>query len=156
MKRSKKILLVSHCILNQNVVIEEEARALGAIPSAVNWINEEGVGVVQLPCPEFTFLGLDRPSMTYEQYDNEPYREHCRSILHPVIEQIQEYVRCGYEITGILGIESSPSCDHSRGVFMEELRKLLLKNNLPLGTQWFLPNTKEPVFNRNEHFHEKG
>lgn len=156
MKRSKKILLVSHCIFNQNVVIEEEARALGAIPSAVDWINEEGLGVVQLPCPEFTFLGLERPSMTYEQYNNEPYREHCRKILRPVIEQILEYVHCGFEITGILGIKSSPSCDHSRGVFMEELRELLLKNNLPVGTQWFLPNVREPVFNSKEHIQKKG
>lgn len=156
MKRSRKILIVSHCIFNQNVVIEEEARALGAIPSAVDWINEEGLGVVQLPCPEFTFLGLERPSMTYEQYNNEPYREHCRKILRPVIEQILEYVHCGFEITGILGIKSSPSCDHSRGVFMEELRELLLKNNLPVGTQWFLPNVREPVFNSKEHIQKKG
>lgn len=155
MKRSKKILLVSHCIFNQNVVIEGEARAFGAIPSAVDWIKEEGLGVLQLPCPEFTFLGLQRPSMTYEQYNTEEYREHCRSILQPVISQIQEYVRCGFEITGILGIKSSPSCDHSRGVFMEELRELLVKNNLPIGTEWFLPNVKEPVFDSEKHFLEK-
>lgn len=155
MKRSKKILLVSHCIFNQNVVIEGEARAFGAIPSAVDWIKEKGLGVLQLPCPEFTFLGLQRPSMTYEQYNTEEYREHCRSILQPVISQIQEYVRCGFEITGILGIKSSPSCDHSRGVFMEELRELLVKNNLPIGTEWFLPNVKEPVFDSEKHFLEK-
>ncbi|MBY0095815.1 CD3072 family TudS-related putative desulfidase [Mesobacillus maritimus] len=151
MQRSKKILLVSHCILNQNTVIKEEARALGAIPSATDWIKEEGFGVVQLPCPEFTFLGLDRPPMTYEEYDNEKYRSHCQKILTPIIEQLTEYRRSGYEITGVLGIQSSPSCDQTRGVFMEELQKLFQTHHIPLEKQWYLPNTEDPVFNSNEH-----
>lgn len=147
MQRSKRILLVSHCILNQNTVIKEEARALGAIPSATEWINEEGFGVVQLPCPEFTFLGLDRPPITYDEYDNEEYRSHCHNILKPIIEQILEYRRCGYEITGVLGIQSSPSCDLTRGVFMEELQRLFHQHQIPLENQWYLPNTADPVFN---------
>lgn len=152
MQRSKRILLVSHCILNQNTVIKEEARALGAIPSATDWIKEEGFGVVQLPCPEFTFLGLDRPPMTYEEYDNENYRSHCQKILTPIMEQILEYQRCGYEITGVLGIQSSPSCDQTRGVFMEELQKLFHQHQIPLENQWYLPNTKDPIFNSDENF----
>ncbi|WP_404328645.1 CD3072 family TudS-related putative desulfidase [Mesobacillus maritimus] len=147
MQRSRRILLVSHCILNQNTVIKEEARAFGAIPSAVDWIKNEGFGVVQLPCPEFTFLGLDRPPMTYEEYDNEEYRKHCKKILTPIMEQLKEYRRCGYEITGVLGIQSSPSCDQTRGVFMEELQKLFHEHQITLERQWYLPNTKDPVFN---------
>ena len=152
MQRNKKILLVSHCILNQNTVIEGEARSLGAIPTALDWIHEEGLGVVQLPCPEFTFLGLERPPMTYEEYDNEAYRIHCKKILKPVIEQLVEYKRCGYDITGILGIQSSPSCDMTRGVFMEELKKLLKEKQIGIETQWFLPNEMDPVFNSKENF----
>lgn len=151
MLRNKRILLVSHCIINQNTVIEGEARSLGAISSAVDWIQAEGLGVLQLPCPEFTFLGLDRPPMTYEEYDHEKYRLHCRKILQPIIEQLMEYKRCGYEITGILGIQSSPSCDMTRGVFMEELKKLLLEQQIPIETQWFLPDQQEPIFNHKEH-----
>lgn len=152
MQRSKRILLVSHCILNQNTVIDGEARALGAIPSALDWMKEEGVGVVQLPCPEFTLLGLDRPSMTYEQYDHSKYRDHCRKILIPTMEQLEEYKRCGYEITGVLGIQSSPSCDPSRGVFMEELQKLFDEYDIPIEKNWFLPNDGNPKFNSKEHF----
>ncbi|MBM4764834.1 CD3072 family TudS-related putative desulfidase [Bacillus sp. B15-48] len=151
MQRSKKILLVSHCIINQNTVIEEEARAMGAIPSALDWIKEEGFGVVQLPCPEFTFLGLDRPPMTYEEYDTFEYRSHCQKILTPVIEQLEEYRRCGYEIIGVLGIQSSPSCDQMRGVFMEELQKLFQEHQIPLKKQWNLPNTIDPVFHKDMH-----
>lgn len=152
MQRNKKILLVSHCILNQNTVIEGEARSFGAIPTALDWIQEEGLGVIQLPCPEFTFLGLERPSMTYEEYDNEGYRQHCREILMPVLEQLTEYQKCGYQIIGILGIQRSPSCDMTRGVFMEELKKLFIDHQIPITTQWFLPDQKEPIFNSKENF----
>lgn len=152
MQRSKKILLMSHCILNQNTVIKEEARAQGAIPSAVEWAMNEGYGFLQLPCPEFTFLGLDRPSMTYEQYNTSNYRKHCRNILKPVLSQAEDYVKNGYEIAGLLGIQSSPSCDPIRGIFMEELTAMLNEKGIPLETLWYLPNTENPVFNSSEHY----
>jgi len=152
MQRSKKILLMSHCILNQNTVIKEEARAQGAIPSAVEWAMNEGYAFLQLPCPEFTFLGLDRPSMTYEQYNTSNYRKHCRNILKPVLSQAEDYVKNGYEIAGLLGIQSSPSCDPIRGIFMEELTAMLNEKGIPLETLWYLPNTENPVFNSSEHY----
>ncbi|WP_462412624.1 CD3072 family TudS-related putative desulfidase [Neobacillus sp. Marseille-QA0830] len=152
MQRSKKILIVSHCILNQNTVIAEEARAEGAILSAVEWAMKQGYGFLQLPCPEFTFLGLNRPSMTYEQYNTANYRKHCREILKPVLFQAEDYQKNGYEIDGILGIQSSPSCDPIRGIFMEELAAMFAENGIPLKTLWYLPNTAEPVFNSEEHY----
>ncbi|USK54490.1 hypothetical protein LIS82_23545 [Cytobacillus solani] len=152
MQRNKKILLVSHCIFNQNTVIEGEARSFGAIPTVLDWIQKEGLGVIQLPCPEFTFLGLERPSMTYEEYDNEEYRQHCRKILLPVLEQLMEYKKCDYQITGILGIQSSPSCDMTRGVFMEELKKLFSEQQIAIATEWYLPDHKNPIFNSKENY----
>jgi predicted secreted protein len=151
MQRSKKILLVSHCILNQNTVIDEEARAAGAVLSAVEWAMNEGYGFLQLPCPEFTFLGLNRPSMTYEQYNTPEYRKHCQEILQPVLQQAEDYLNNEYEIVGLLGIQSSPSCDPTRGIFIEELKSMLLEKNIELKTLWFLPNTNEPVFKASLH-----
>lgn len=152
MQRSKQILIVSHCILNQNTVIAEEARAEGAVESAVEWAMKQGYGFLQLPCPEFTFLGLNRPSMTYEQYNTPEYRKHCREILAPVLEQAVEYVKNGYELAGLLGIQSSPSCDPTRGIFMEELTVMLAEKDIMLKTLWYLPNTSEPLFKGEEHF----
>lgn len=151
MQRSKKILIVSHCILNQNTVIEEEARAAGAIESAVEWVMKEGYGFLQLPCPEFTYLGLNRPPMTYEQYNTPEYRKHSREILKPVLDQAEAYVKSGYELVGLLGIQSSPSCDPARGVFMEELIAMLQEKEISLSEQWFLPNTSDPVFDSEKH-----
>ncbi|MHC0038830.1 CD3072 family TudS-related putative desulfidase [Pseudoneobacillus sp. C159] len=151
MQRSKQILLVSHCILNQNTVIDDEARAEGAVLSAVEWAMKKGYGFLQLPCPEFTFLGLNRPSMTYEQYNTPEYRKHCRKILQPVLQQAEDYRNNGYDIVGLLGIQSSPSCDPTRGIFIEELKNMFLEKNIGLKTLWFLPNTSEPVFNADLH-----
>lgn len=153
MQRNKRILLVSHCIINQNTVIENEARAEGAILSATEWAIKEGYGIVQLPCPEFTFLGLNRPPMTYEEYNTPGYREHCREILTPVLNQAKEYLKHDYELAGVLGIQSSPSCDptRGRGVFMEELIDLFAENNITLKTLWYLPNDSNPTFKSELH-----
>ena len=59
MQRSKRILLVSHCILNQNTVIENEARAEGAIISATEWAMKEGFGILQLSLPRVYFSRVE-------------------------------------------------------------------------------------------------
>jgi predicted secreted protein len=153
MLRNKQILLVSHCIINQNTVIENEARAPGAVLSATEWAMKEGFGIVQLPCPEFTFLGLNRPPMTYEEYNTSEYRKHCREILTPVLNQAIEYLKHDYELAGVLGIQSSPSCDptRGRGVFMEELNDLFAENGITLKTLWYLPNSSNPTFKSEIH-----
>jgi predicted secreted protein len=152
MQRSKRILFVSHCILNQNTVIENGARVEGAILSATEWAMKEGFGVLQQPCPEFTFLGLNRPSMTYEEYNTPEYRRHCREILTPVLNQAIEYQKNGFEITGLLGIQNSPSCDPTRGVFMEELTAMFKENEINLETLWYLPNSSDPIFRSDLHY----
>lgn len=151
MKRSKEIIVVSHCILNQNTVIAEEARAMGSIPSVVDWVLKEGYGFLQLPCPEFTYLGINRDSMTYEQYDTLDYRNHCSKILIPVVEQLIEYKNNGFKIKGMVGIGHSPSCDPSRGVFIEEFNKLLQKSNIDIEDFWYLPPVEDPIFDPEVH-----
>jgi predicted secreted protein len=146
MRRSKQIIVVAHCVLNQNTVIPEEARSPGMLKSAVDWCGRQGYGVVQLPCPEFTFLGPDRPPMTREQYDTPEYRRHCRAILRPVIEQLIVYQRHGYQIVGGIGIARSPSCDPGRGVFMEEFLALAEREGVNLHFFWQIPATDEGRF----------
>jgi len=146
MQRSRKILVVSHCVLNQNTVIPEEARSPGMMRSAVDWAESQGYGLVQLPCPEFTYLGPDRPSMTREQYDTPDYRAHSRAILQPIVEQLKTYQQYGYELIGGLGIATSPSCDPGYGVFMEELHRLIDENGIQLDYFWQIPATQDGKF----------
>lgn len=146
MRRSKKIIVASHCVINQNTVIPEEARSTGIMESAVEWCHSQGYGILQLPCPEFTFLGPDRPSMTREQYDTDAYRAHCRKILEPFVEQLTVYKKHGYEIVGGLGIAHSPSCDPGRGIFYEELLELCKAVDVEIGFFWQIPATEEGEF----------
>lgn len=146
MQRSRKIIVTSHCVLNQNTVIPGEARAPGMMQGAVEWCREQGYGIVQLPCPEFTYLGPERPGMTYEQYDTPAFRAHSRKLLAPVVEQLVHYQQHGYELVGGLGIERSPSCDPARGVFMEELHALCAEAGLSLSHFWQVPATDSGHF----------
>jgi predicted secreted protein len=156
MQRSRKIIVASHCVLNQNTVIPDEARSPGMMKSAVDWIAEQGWGIVQLPCPEFTFLGPDRPGMTREQYDTPVYRRHCRTLLQPVVEQLEVYQVHGYSIVGGMGIANSPSCDPGRGVFMEEFQTMVRERGVAVDFWWQIPATAEGYFDPHDPASEFG
>jgi predicted secreted protein len=145
-QRSRRIILAAHCLLNQNSVIPGEARSTGVMKTAVDWIDGQGWGILQLPCPEFTFLGPDRPSMTRAQYDTPAYREHSRRILEPFVAQLAMYQAHGYEIVGGFGIQGSPSCDPGRGVFMEELLAAAQAAGVAFDSFWQIPETASGKF----------
>jgi hypothetical protein len=58
--RSKKIVLVAHCVLNQNAIADGTADFAGTDEAVVRRLLEAGIGILQLPCPELNCLGLDR------------------------------------------------------------------------------------------------
>lgn len=122
MTSDNKIIVVSHCILNQNVVVQGWERAKGAFPIA-KYLLEHNISFLQLPCPEFLTLGKPRPPMEYNEYAELPnYRKNCRLWLQPTIEQLQIYQDYGYDYLGVIGIHQSPTCSITgqRGVMMEE------------------------------------
>jgi predicted secreted protein len=136
MHRKKKIIIVSHCILNQNSVVHPLARAKGAYTAIVKRILDNEIGLIQLPCPELLHLGEDRPPTTREEYDTPEFRSLCKTLLHNPMMQIKEYQHHGYEILGILGINESPTCSllKERGILMDEFKSALddLKITLPV------------------------
>lgn len=120
MKRN--IIVISHCILNQNSVVKGLERGNGPFPIGLN-ILEKDISIIQLPCPEFLYLGLNRPPMNYSEYNNiKGYREFCKKLLLPIIEQLKTYIDNGYNYLGVMGINQSPNCSISgkQGVYMEE------------------------------------
>ncbi len=131
MLRSKKIVLVSHCVINQNSVVMPLGRAKGAFP-IVNTLLDQGIGIIQLPCPEFKFIGPSRKPMSKEDYDTFEYRELCKNLFIPVLEDLKKYIDSGYTLTGIIGINHSPTCSISgeRGIFMEEIFEMLESEGL--------------------------
>ncbi|MFH1156897.1 MAG: CD3072 family TudS-related putative desulfidase [Pseudomonadota bacterium] len=110
MKRSNKIIVVSHCILNANAKVRPIAMYPGVLRGVVDKYIEAGVGILQLPCPESSYLGIDRWGMCYEQYDHPNFRRHCRNILTPSIDQMETFIASGCEILGIIGADGSPNC----------------------------------------------
>lgn len=150
MRRGKKIAVLAHCILNQNAVVRGLARAPGAFANVVQLLLDYDVGIYQLPCPEFTFLGEARPSRTRAEYDTPEYRAHCRILAGQVAKELAEYVRHGYRIAAFIGIQESPSCDTlgTRGIFLEILLTLLADKKIH-------PPLKEIPLNYVEDPHEE-
>lgn len=153
-KRGKKILLVAHCILNQNSKIDFCAYYPGAILEAAQAILDSGVGIIQLPCPELLCLGLDRQadereSRTIESEDTRVAKLMkekqsaclCQSIVDSIAYQIEEYNKHGFQIIGLLGVNGSPTCGidttwaedreyEGLGVFIEMLQKEFHRKNM--------------------------
>lgn len=113
----KKILFVSHCILNtaskvvlynQDEIEAEEQLRIKFMNQAIN----NNIQLIQLPCPEFTLYGAKRWGHVSNQFDNVFFKEHCRKILLPIINQMKEYIENGdfFEVLGVVGIDGSPSC----------------------------------------------
>ncbi len=151
--RSRKVIFLAHCILNQNSVVLGLARRPAAFKEVVTCLMEKDVGIIQMKCPETTYAGLLRFQQSVEQYSNPFFREHCRKIAVETVKLAEEYLRCGYKVLGIVGIKGSPSCGVSLttsasyggppekrkerkipkpGVFIEELSKLLSSRELDL------------------------
>lgn len=159
MNRNREIVAICHCILNCNSKVEGLSEFKGAQNIAIDLINE-GYGIIQLPCPEMIMYGMKRWGHVKEQFDNMFYKEQCREMLTPIIRQFDEYLKNDYDIKGIIAIDGSPSCGYNKtcsskswygelsgcqnlddkihdiqmvdgkGVFIEELEKLLVENNL--------------------------
>ncbi|MBU2700595.1 putative secreted protein [Sporomusaceae bacterium BoRhaA] len=153
-KRSKKIVLVAHCILNQNSKIDACAYYPGAILEATKTLLNADVGIIQMPCPELLYLGLDREAdptanCTIESEDTrvafrmkeEQAKTLCQSLVDCIVYQVEEYIKHGFQIVGLIGINGSPTCgiettwadDHAldgRGVFIDTLEQSLKNKSI--------------------------
>ena len=114
--RSRRIAFLAHCLLNQNAKVAGLATHSGVFAPLIPLLVDAGVGIVQLPCPEFVHLGPSRPvgTDTVEQYDTPEYRATCLDIAQRATANATSYQEAGYEIVCILGVEGSPSCSVSR------------------------------------------
>lgn len=123
--RSGRVAIVSHCLLNQNTRYPGGAACPGVAVDAVRAYVDEGVGLLQMPCPEQrTWGGVRRPPMLW-------VLRHRRlsSSLRPLLPVVRRYLRwryawmartvardaadavgAGQQVVGVLGVAGSPSC----------------------------------------------
>lgn len=143
-KRERRVIFISHCWLNVNTRFPEGAVFPGANTMLMKTLLDSGLGVIQMPCPEYRCLGLEK--YKYGVVVKDELRSCFRNIARDVVLEIKDYRELGFDIVGILGMNPSPSCgvgttkgkgtmlginrDTSEikedGIFIEEL-KLLLK-----------------------------
>ncbi|MFH1473958.1 MAG: hypothetical protein ABIE55_03625 [Candidatus Aenigmatarchaeota archaeon] len=139
MKRNKKVLFVSHCLLNQNAMAVGTEKYTGSVKDLLEVFAEAGVGIVQLDCPQLEFNnGLNRRPTTKNSTNG--YRNDCKKLSSKVMKKIELYLRNDYKVLGILGVEFSQTCGVHRiqngkrnvpgkGIFMEELEMEMQKKN---------------------------
>lgn len=125
--RRKRVVFVSHCLLNENVRFLGGATCPGAARGVVEPYLRDGVGIVQLPCPEqhawggllkrWLVLLYDRPTLTWP-----PVRRVVVTLARVVsalryeglarraAKQIADYATSGFEVLELVGVGASPSC----------------------------------------------
>lgn len=139
--KDQELEVVAHCLLNPGT------RVKGLQPRSY---APEGP-VIQLPCPEAIYMGLDRWAVTRNQLDVPEFRRFCRDLLKYYADLIEMLSGQGARIK-IIGVSGSPSCgttttssgyeggrvreaahEHvpGMGVFMEELVCELKRRGVP-------------------------
>jgi predicted secreted protein len=125
--RGRRVVFVSHCLLNQNVRFLGGATRSGAVDAAVEPYLRDGVGIVQLPCPEQRAWGGVQKRWMLACYGRRLLRwrpargvfvaavrgvtafEYGRLARRTAIE-IADYVASGFEVVEVVGVGASPSC----------------------------------------------
>ena len=154
--RSKSIIFVAHCILNQNSISDGTAAFPGSIKEVLEFLCKSDVGVSQMPCPELMCLGLDRGDIAggtcpvieentriRRVISRKPATNIINKLIKDILFQSLEYKKYDFEIKGVVGINRAPSCGvettsannkevAGEGVFIRALRNELKRNNIQL------------------------
>jgi predicted secreted protein len=111
-KRTRRVVFLAHCFLNMNTRFPEGADFEAANVPLVDLLLRSGVGIIQMPCPEFLCLGLEKSG--WGVAPAEEIRDRFRGVAVGVADQVESYLGLGYEVAGIVGMNPSPSCGVER------------------------------------------
>jgi predicted secreted protein len=125
--RGKRVAVVSHCLLNENVRYLGGAPRAGLVDEVVEPYREAGVGIVQLPCPEQHLWGGVLKRWMLACYGRRVLRWRAsrwvfvavvrratalgyRRLARRAAAEIVDYVTSGFEVVEVVGVGASPSC----------------------------------------------
>ena len=152
--RSKKVIFIAHCLLNQNAISDGTAVYPAAFKDIIDFFLNADISIVQMPCPEFCCLGLDRGNIhgadspvvaentrIRSAMKNDSTNMKLSRLADYVLQQIIEYKKYGFEIIWIIGANRSPNCgvettsDNNAeiigmGLFVEKIVNQLLQENM--------------------------
>ena len=167
--RSKKVIFLAHCLLNQNAISDGTAVYPAAFQELVQLLLDREVGIVQMPCPELCCLGLDRGDVHGAERpvveENTRIRRamgqpeaaaRLRELTAQVVRQIREYRKHGFTVLGIVGVDRSPCCGVNttsdldrelpgRGVFIAALQTALEEAELTVPVIGIKPSAPDAL-----------
>jgi len=109
-KRSGKMVVVSHCILNVHSLEDNLAIYPGLEQEVVELLIKKGVGIYQIPCPEVELSGIFRKALPKESYDHPKIRGFYGKLAENIAKTLKWYVKKGYDISAVIGAQGSPTC----------------------------------------------
>jgi uncharacterized protein YbbK (DUF523 family) len=125
--RSERVVFVAHCLLNENVRYLGGACRPGDVREIVDGLQRQDAGICQMPCPEQQVWGgvLKRHLLLLygsRRLTTGPVRHvaaplllrytrwRYRRLASALARQIADYRSSGFDVAGVVGVDTSPSC----------------------------------------------
>ena len=104
-----------NCVINHNARDPGAAQYAGMNHDVVEVLQKHDAGIIQMPCPEMSCLGLHRTRRPDESIldvlDTPEGRSCCGKLSASVADTIEEFRRNGYTVAALLGGDTgSPGC----------------------------------------------
>jgi predicted secreted protein len=137
--RSRKLVYVSHCLLNCNAKFPGSADTQGVYWELYQALAENGIGIEQMPCLEIMgWGGVDRPLIMYSLDPEKPdadwirnYPELCYQEANKVVDQMAEYIQSGYQILGVIYVSDSPTCGLTNTLTFPDVHYQMIAMEIP-------------------------
>lgn len=110
MAKPRYFVIVSHCLLNPATRVHVLGRRFTLAVKVCDYLLTKNIGVIQLPCPEFTAMGYWRNPQGRQQYNNVFFKKHCYKELESYVDMISELVNNSNTLLCYIGIQGSPTC----------------------------------------------
>lgn len=126
-ERGRRVVFLSHCLLNENTRYLGGACRICCVREVIEQCLDQGIGMVQIPCPEQEVWGGVLRTRMLALYGSSArvfsdvinallpigllyVRWKHRAIARKVAAQIDDYVSSGFSVVAIVGIDGSPTC----------------------------------------------
>ncbi len=158
--RSREVVFVPHCLLNQNTRYLSGSVCRGVVSAAVAPYLADGTGIVQMPCPEQRVWGgviktrmlwlIQHPRIARVApallplalpYVRWHYAHHARAVAR----DIEDYLASGLSVRGIVGVAGSPSCGVHTTLDLKRAAEAARRPRNPATADWMNATVVEPA-----------